>query len=58
MEMIIPEHLTGKENLVLFLAFLRDLRLDREDKKLFLIQWCDRFAVPLSAELVARAGAI
>ena len=56
MQVIIPEHLTGRENLEAFLAFLRGLRLDPEDKRQFLMDWCDRVGVKITGDMIKRAG--
>lgn len=56
MERIIPGYLWGPENLDQFLAWVRAIRLDPEDKKQLLMTWSDRFGVKISGDMVKRAG--
>lgn len=56
MQEIIPAELllaTKKED---FLAWLRFLNIDKADKKLLLMYWCDRVGVKITGAMVRDAG--
>jgi len=44
------------EELDTFLAWLRGLPLDPEDKKQLLMTWCDRFHVKITGDIIKTAG--
>ncbi len=54
---IIPERLLHPERALEFACWLRGLELHEDDKKQLVIAWCDHVGVPLSGDLVLRAGA-
>ena len=39
-----------------FLAWLRGLRIDAQDKKQLLMYWADRVGVKITGDMVKRAG--
>ncbi len=54
---IIPPELMQPAAALEFARWLRGLELHEDDKKQIVIAWCDHVGVPLSGDLVLRAGA-
>jgi hypothetical protein len=52
----IPERLLRTDLEGEFLAWLRDLRLSPEDKRLLLMAWADRVELKPTADMINRAG--
>lgn len=46
----------AKEELGPFLAWLRELRIDAQDKKQLLMLWADRVRIPVTHDMLIRAG--
>lgn len=56
MQEVIPAELLAASRLNDFLAWIRALSLDREDKRLILRLWADRVGVPITGDMIKRAG--
>ena len=56
MQDIIPAHLLIGNRTDEFLAWLRDLRIDAEDKKQLLMLWADRVGTKATGDMITRAG--
>ena len=56
MQEVIPERLMKAGELDSFLAWLRGLSIDTEDKKQLLRLWADRVGIKLNGDIIARAG--
>jgi len=56
MQAIIPAHLLIANRTDEFLAWLRGLGLDPEDKKQLLMLWADRVGKEVTGDLIRKAG--
>jgi hypothetical protein len=56
MQEVIPERLIRLEQRDNFLAWLRGLRIDTQDKKQLLMFWADRVDTKVTGDMVKRAG--
>lgn len=56
MEEVIPQSLIQVNQRDDFLAWLRGLRIDPEDKKQLLTYWADRVGTKVTGDMIARAG--
>ena len=56
MQDIIPAYLLIGNRTDEFLAWLRGLRLDKEDKKQLLMLWADRAGKEVTGDIIRRAG--
>lgn len=57
MQEVLPDSLLGVENLEPFLAYLRGLPIDPEDKKQMLLDWTDGAGIKVTGDMINRAGA-
>ncbi len=56
MEEVIPERLMSEGQRDNFLAWLRGLDIDTQDKKQLLMFWVDRVGIKVTGDMVKRAG--
>lgn len=56
MDEVLPDNLLGIENLDAFLAHLKGLPIDPEDKRLMLIDWADGAGIKVTGAMVKKAG--
>ena len=56
MQDIIPQHLLIGNRTDEFLAWLRGLRIDAEDKKQLLMLWADRVGKEVTGDMIRGAG--
>ncbi len=56
MQEVLSERLMKLDQQLSFLAWLRGLRLDPEDKKQLLMFWADRVGTKVTGDMVKRAG--
>lgn len=56
MEEVIPERLMHFHQIAVFMAWLRELQVDPENKKQLLLFWCDRVGVKTIGYMLEWAG--
>jgi hypothetical protein len=55
-EEVIPSSLLGTGKITSFLAWLRGLSIDKEDKKQLLMFWADSAGITITGDMLKRAG--
>jgi len=53
---VIPERLIHFPQIAPFMAWLRELKVDPEDKKQILMYWCDYVGVKTKGDMLKWAG--